>query len=414
MLKLRGVESIIGAYLAIILIVSIMLGFYTNIYNSSKSMNDQFNNNLEKMYYVNYPPVLSLSYVNESFIKLTIYPYIPVNIEEIVIRDLSGNILFDKYVNTIVTSSFSIEIPKPLDPVVLMVISKNGIVYYYVPKLDPNLSTAPDYIKNKVFIDEELVKYLASINSTETGDLANNYHDVQVLSGVGYKVLVGRVSLEKVNDLINRGPIACQGAPDLYACNIAVTTNYVSYYNAYYYSFITPYNFTSLSPNWRIENETLYIKPWSISLNVYGSGYAYVQAVKLARVRSTSPRNITFHCNVTFIRLFSNELSSTWVNIVAYVLHPSFNEVTDVITLAPPRIDSGSNTGWLNRFLLAQYPPYSLPYNSTDSTYGPLAGEYSLTINPMDYGYSEVVVAVGAEIITTGDNVYINIRFNLN
>jgi hypothetical protein len=228
---LHGVESVIGAYLAIIIITSIMLGFYALFNNSSASINDQLNNSIERMLYLNNPPVLSLSYINESFIKLTIYPYIPLYVKEILVKDVNGTILEQKLLNMFIMNSFDVELSRPQRPAILTIVSRNGIVYYYAPRLDPSLASAPEEIRSKIYIDDELINYLSSGNSKNEGSGNSGMGNVLALCSVGYKVTVGRVPGDKFNDVFSRGPVPCLPYfPDVYSCNINAYTLQFPYY----------------------------------------------------------------------------------------------------------------------------------------------------------------------------------------
>lgn len=400
---MHGVESVIGAYLAIMLIISVMLGFYALFNNSSANINDQLNNSMEKMLYLNNPPVLSLSYINESFIKLTIYPYIPLYVKEILVKDINGTILEYKPLNISIMNSFDVEISRPRRPAILVIVSRNGIVYYYAPRSDPNLASAPEEIRSKIYIDDELINYLSSGNSNNEGSGNSGVGNVLVLHSVGYKITIGRVPGDKFNDVFSRGPVPCLPYfPDVYSCNINAYTLQSPYY---YVTFLT-YNYSA--SNWQVSSDgTLYLNLYGLS-SLISSGYPFFQVLKFARIKSENPVQIYFNYSAFFTMMYGSDPGNTWVNVVLYVLPPYF-ELENAIFLAPPTISGRSATGWLYRALLVQFPPYSLPRDSSKATYGPATGNLTLTVNPLDYGYSEVLVAVGFEIITTGGRLYANI-----
>jgi len=391
---LRGIESIVGAYLAILAILGVMLGFYTWLNRAGSSINDQFNDSLERMYYLSYPPVMSLNYVNGAFI-LTIYPYFPMHIEEILVKDLDGNVYDYKYVNNTVIDKYSVELTLPRkNGLIIMVVARGGIVYYYTPKQDPNLLEAPEYIRDRAFVDEILVDYLVNGAGGNSESQASNARAVTVLDSIGYKVLAGRCPVGKVGDVLLRGPIATcppnAGAADLYGCNVVVTTC-----NLYYIS-VTTYN--ANGSYWQVfNNGALYVSS-SITNSACSSGYPYLQVLKLVRVKGDTPVNIKLDVNLNVTYMSPPDYS---VAVVIYVLPPTF-DFERPIAVAPIYLTSEGSIHWLERSLLAY------GYLSKGASY---VNTKEFRVELSKYGYEEVLMAIGVELVihsTVGD-IYVKI-----
>lgn len=107
----RGVESIVGAYLAILVVIGLITGFHTWIDNSMKNMNSQLNNSIERLHYIIYPPVLSLKYLNETRLKLVIYPYTPIYIDEILVNDIKGELIYSVKIEKDIIQPYGVELP---------------------------------------------------------------------------------------------------------------------------------------------------------------------------------------------------------------------------------------------------------------------------------------------------------------
>jgi len=56
-------------------------------------LGSQFTEYIDRQLLLVYPPILSLSYVNDTWFKLSVTPYIPVNLDEIVVRNLDGELI---------------------------------------------------------------------------------------------------------------------------------------------------------------------------------------------------------------------------------------------------------------------------------------------------------------------------------
>ncbi|MEM0199507.1 MAG: hypothetical protein QXX72_04415, partial [Desulfurococcaceae archaeon] len=61
---MKGVESIVGAYLSVVIIIGTIFAFYTWISSYTSSINDQVSNIISVVQRVSYPPVISIKYAN--------------------------------------------------------------------------------------------------------------------------------------------------------------------------------------------------------------------------------------------------------------------------------------------------------------------------------------------------------------
>jgi len=77
---MKGVESIIGAYLALVIIVGVLTTLYLYVDYARQGISSQFTEYIDRQLLLVYPPILSLSYVNDTWFKLSVTPYIPVNL----------------------------------------------------------------------------------------------------------------------------------------------------------------------------------------------------------------------------------------------------------------------------------------------------------------------------------------------
>ncbi len=227
---MRGVESVVGGYLLVALIVGLIVSAHVVFTNAAKSVSEQVNEGLEKLHQVAYPPVLSLKYVNESYLKLVVVPLVPIYVESVVVEDASGSLIYEAQVGKLATGELEIGIPAPKSQALIYVTSNKGLTYYYVPRLDPGLARAPDYIKNKVYVDEELIRYISSAGGNSTG---NGW---SVLWDLGYKLYVGKALGSDYSILVSPGPAVCEFNKGLYSdvCNLAqpaqtYTLNFLTY-----------------------------------------------------------------------------------------------------------------------------------------------------------------------------------------
>jgi len=94
----RGVESVVGGYLLVALIVGLIVSAHVVFTNAAKSVSEQVNEGLEKLHQVAYPPVLSLKYVNESYLKLVVVPLVPIYVESVVVEGPDGGLIYEAQV----------------------------------------------------------------------------------------------------------------------------------------------------------------------------------------------------------------------------------------------------------------------------------------------------------------------------
>lgn len=384
---MHGVESVIGAYLAVMVVVSLIMGFYAWATNSAENMNNQLNSSLERFYYVIYPPVLSLQYVNESFSKLIIQPYLPVHITEIVIKDALNNSVYHKHLDTLITGIYEVELPVFSEPVSIVVLSKNGIAYYYVPRLDPNLSRAPESIRNKVYVDLELLQYLKSPGGSNEGSWA--------VLPIGFKVFVGNYS--SVNALME-GP-----GVELFAQspNVGLFRRVTYAYSDPVYcipSILTyskvsgAFNGCGVSVNYTVIGDVI---------GVLSNG-AYLQVYKVIRARDVDVLSIKVNVGVmassttTFIPV-------VYIYETNYLLHFPVTYV-DPITIpsAGQLFSLGSTywatvwhperyiTPWILRLKLEEVPVTASNWNET----------YYATISLRELAVKETYIVVGIEALT--------------
>ena len=165
---MRGVESIVGAYLAIVIIIGVMAAFYTLVENRARGVYSQVSDALDNIQSTSYPPTLSLKYIDDYEIGVTIYPYKPFRVKEIVVKTPDNRLLYSVELNgLLVEVPYEFTIPWPNETATIVVVTDKGLTYYYVPRSDPALQRAPDYIKNKVYIDQELLEYLKSPSQSQ-------------------------------------------------------------------------------------------------------------------------------------------------------------------------------------------------------------------------------------------------------
>ncbi|MEM3346111.1 MAG: hypothetical protein QXR36_01625, partial [Desulfurococcaceae archaeon] len=102
---MKGVESIVGAYLAVIIVIGTMFAFHTWISSYTKSINDQANNVISAVQVVSYPPVISIKYANETHFVLAVTPYAPIRIKDLVLRSPDNELVFHLALNELVLST---------------------------------------------------------------------------------------------------------------------------------------------------------------------------------------------------------------------------------------------------------------------------------------------------------------------
>ncbi|MEM4528869.1 MAG: hypothetical protein QXS23_06755, partial [Desulfurococcaceae archaeon] len=63
---MKTVESIIGTYLMILVLIGLFAGMYTWLRSSFVNLRDSFNQGIDRVTELMNPPVLSLNYINGS------------------------------------------------------------------------------------------------------------------------------------------------------------------------------------------------------------------------------------------------------------------------------------------------------------------------------------------------------------
>jgi hypothetical protein len=394
----KGIESIVGAYLALILITGAVLGLFIWSKHSILYLKEDISTASARFQYILYPPILTLRYVNESVLLLTIYPRIPVYVREIILRDLGGNLLHYKYLDILVNNSYSVEIPIINTPFHILLVSNDGVIYYYNPRDDPGLATAPDYLRSKGYIDSELIEYLSSSNSNST----YNSELIPILS-YGYKLHVGNINMDIYNQpgfkefLYLVGPIDCgrvrfdaYGGPywDMVCnCNMSSRFHWLTY--GLYGKYTTnPY------PPRPITGENFYFVQ-NGSLLIIGTDLTwsnnYFQVYRLLKYTGNTPIQFNVTIKVRgYYYLGSAQYPLTLDFIpVVYIYDATTSPLTPV---SLGRGSSDTFKPWLKRI------PLESSYISTNSL-SFWSKTYTVTISPHEVGITSAVILVGLELL---------------
>lgn len=235
---MKGLESIVGAYFAIMIIIGVMIAFHTWATSSIRDLSIQVNKALDNIQHVVYSPVISIKGVDKNSITIEVNALIPVNITEIAMKTPNNKVVFHAIINTFTTSHLELELPRPNETVLLYIVIDDGLIFYYIPRLDPRLQTAPDSIKNKVYIDAELLNYLSSPKSTNIGQ------DMMwtVIDHIDYKVSWGITWEIRYQEALMRLPVNCRYVSKNSYCNVdmdvasSALTHKVPIGNTYYSS----------------------------------------------------------------------------------------------------------------------------------------------------------------------------------
>lgn len=372
---MKAIESVVGGYLLIIVLIAVITGFYAWIVRSSEAMNHQLSDKIDMVQYLSYPPTLSLIYEKDVYYKLRIQPTIPIFVKEVIVRTIQGDLVHREIVNQLVVNETDVSIPIVFTPAMIMVLAERGIVYYYMPRADPLLGEAPEHIRRKTYIDNELLEY---IKQRETERANNSFY---VISTIGYKILAGVVRTDP-EDVIMFGPVQCPSASyqffDTYGCNLNAMIN------GDYVSFVT-YQ----------QNRTLWNYTFDGYLKLAGSVFAdsfnrsfhlYLQVLRVVRVVSR-PSNITARY---YLRVVGRDIKITYIAPVYYVV-PCIHRF-DAPLILTSRNDNSLQ--WINRTILAR--------NLEIGVDGSLSYTAGLVIDPRMYGYDEVYVLTGLEVIYRG------------
>jgi hypothetical protein len=402
---MRGVESIVGAYLAIIMVVGALTSMFLYLHRASSTINDTLGAHLQNYILVANPPIMSLEYVNESVFKLQIAPLIPFNLKYVVVKSVDGEVLYQIPVDAFVNEVLVVDIVIPKTPALIELITDSGVVFFYDPRRDPNLASAPEDLKTRLLIDDELIEYLKN-------RLLSNSTHLELYDQLGYKVLTGRTT--DPTSLLNTGPHLCEiDLSGRYVPNVYDPCNaYVRYITSdklvVYLSFYT-YNYNKTY--WWFDNSgylninTTWFWNYAQSPGVVPP-YVFLQVTKLARAKDKL-LNLTFYVDVRVNTTDSSLRNYVGIAVVVYILPSSVN-MNSIIALAQPGVPA---TPWVRRILLAYYPMGSLPYYTQQvggTTWYVIYhnGTYNVTINPSELGLSEYVVAYGVELVHWYTNSY--------
>jgi len=391
---MRGVESIIGAYLAVIVVISVVTGLYLYILRAGRSVDEQIREAIVNYQSASYPPVLSLSYVNDTTFKLSITPYTPLYIEEAIVKEIEGELIYNVSVNEVLYKPSELEVVINKTPATILLVSNRGVVFYYIPRQDPGLLTAPDYIRNKPFIDEELIDYLKKIsNSAEPRyggtELSNS---VTPLDYLGYKVSIGR-TYTPIAPLLS-GPISCTpwwiipSPLDAYSpCTVNITDHGV------YYSLLT-YNYNRTY--WHFDDEGyLNLSSDLASAGIPGS-YKYMQVLRLVKVNAPGLYTMQFSVGLETGLLTTSQAYNTMLSVVVYVLRGDI-PINYYIALSTP--DQPTNP-WLSRILVDFKSQGSLETRSvsTNIVKAVYSSSNTISLDLSNFGFNEYIIAYGVEI----------------
>lgn len=381
---MRGVESVIGAYLAVVVIVSLATGIYLAISNATSNFTSQINAGAEKLQLITNPPVLSLEPGTSSSVKLVIYPSAPLHIDSVIVKDEQGNLLYNVSVNAFVAEKYSVELPISQSPFKIIVLSSNGVAYYYMPRLDPSLSNAPDYIRNKVYVDYELIQYIQQNNSNNQSSSIR----VAVLWDIGYKVYMGHAAGSYDSILVSPGPVICNYmSTSIYWPEICNIKNAAQTYNL---NFLT-YNMSSRL--FRVSGTSITVTPPAASS---ASVQWYIQVYRVLRVSGATSANFTVSVSIS-----GGPVDFVLMPVV-YVYEVNYN-LADPVTI----YQSGISAAWLRRITL-EGGYITVRANAQYSK------TYSVAVNIAELGLSEAYIIVGVEaVIPTYAGVYLTAQISI-
>ena len=411
---MKGIESIVGAYLALILIIGAVIGLHIWSKHSILYLKENVNSASNRFQYILYPPILTLKYTNNNTLLLTIYPRIPIYVKEIVLRDLEGALLYYKYLNIFVNSSYSVELPIIDTPFHILLVSSDGVIYYYSPREDPSLATAPDYLRSKGYVDSELIKYLSSSNNNNS-----TYNSkLTPLFNYGYKLHAGSINMDIYNQpgfkefLFLMGPVDCNrvkwdayGGPywDM-ACNCNMSTRYHWITYELYGKYTTnPY------PPRPVTGENFYFVQNS-SLLIIGTDLTwqanYFQIYRFLKYIGNEP--IQFNMTV-MVRGYYN-LGSTQYPLTLDFIPVVYIYNSDISPLTSISLGKGSSDTfklWLKRI------PLESSYVSTSSL-SFWSKTYTVIIYPYEVSTTSAVILVGLELVKVSGMIgYIEIDIQI-
>jgi hypothetical protein len=409
-MKMSGVESVVGAYLALIIVVGTTAGLYVWSKQSTLYLKEGIDVASARFQYVLNPPILSLNYSGNNSLLLTIYPRVPFRVKEVIIKNLYGELVYHKYLDVFVENPYKIELPPISEPSHILVVSSDNVIYYYDPRGDPNLLTAPDYIKNKSYVDYELVEYLSSNNNSTSSLLV-------VLYNYGYKLHAGKVvnlTLYRNNEDFRKylflvGPVDCirvrevtSGATYYYLpCNVELSTrrHFVTY-GLYARLSTSPY-YSPSNPYYFVQNGDLL----TIGTGLTESGYNYFQVYRLLKFTGSQPREF----DVTIkIRAYDRYGRAIRVDLMPVV----YIYDSDTSPFQPVALAIGYQVGpdyklWLNRTLLeTNYIVHS--------SAGSWMRTYRVVIDPSTVGATSLLAIVGVEVVLPSTGGYVEVEISIS
>lgn len=372
---MKGVESVIGGYLLLIVILAVISGFYTWMLRSSETINHQLSDKIDIVQYLSNPPALSIIYEKDYYYRLRVQPTIPIFIREVVVKSIQGELVNREIVNNLIESETDILIPITTTPVVIFILTDQGITYYYTPRSDPLLGNAPDHIRRKTYVDDELLEYIRQRNKQITD------RSVFLLDTIGYKVLMGVVKTDP-GYVVRSGPIQCPETSDqfidTYGCNLdaKIGDDYVS--------FVT---YQQNGRLWDYSNDgslRIFENPFANPSDRFS--YYYIQVLRAVRIVN-KPSNIT----VSYVlRIGGGEIKIAYITPVYYVVQSIHRP--DAPLILTSRRDN--TLQWLHRVVLVRNP------ETPASNY--ITYTIQFTVDPWIYGYGEIIVLTGLEVIYRG------------
>ena len=393
-------ESIIGAYLALVVVIGSVAGLFIWSKYSTLYLKENIDEASSRFHYLLYPPILTLSYSNNESLLLTIQPRIPVYIREVIVRDLNGELLYYEYLDVFINSSYTLELPVTDKPIHILLVSRENVVYYYNPRDDPNLLTAPDHIRNKSYVDYDLIEYLSNNhNSSNSG--------ISLLTNYGYKLHAGKISSSLYNQpgfrefLFLIAPVDCNrvmyptNTYDLPCnCNLSNRHYWVTY-GLYGRSSTSPY-YTLTSPYYFVQNGSLLIIGLHLTSSPYN--YNYFQVYRFLKYTSTAPAQLNI---IIKIRGYYTDLRGNLQPLQLDFIPVVYFYDVDVSPYNPVSLITGywSNNVfklWLTRKTLEESP---ISINSVDYW----NKTYSIVVNPLEAGLHSITILVGLEIVNTSN-----------
>lgn len=380
---MKGIESVVGAYLAVVIVIGSMFAFYTWVSSYTRSINEQVAGVLERTHQVIYPPVLSIKHANASAVVLEVHSYTPTKAKEIVVKSLNDRLLYHELLNARSTL-LELVIPKPNETAIIYLVTDEGLVFYYVPRLDPRLQLAPEYIRAKLYVDDELLDYISNQYTRKTWAL---------LSSLGYKVSWGRTSPGLVNTTLLRGPVICALSSRI-PCNV----------NASLDSAILTHGLNGTSVFRHVDG--------FLEIVEYFNNYTQIYRV----IRFTGTDNITLRVNLSLrvTRSASGLSYAAHFIPVVYLYDPYYDSLSHVSIYHAQVYPSNIYPLPTIRPWLARIPLSDVVYWNSTSYY---TGFFEVYLRPVDYGVSEGYILVGIEavvLVTSYESYVLRVRVDVS